>query len=122
NLTAALEELRRREDIEWVIEKLTAAGFMNTTEQAEAAGRKKASTEGTSLKAKRQLLTRSEDGGLPVEGLKWVIRELKLNTGQSFWKKHITREDFLKVILNCCSQGEQSRLEYACTSTPFGPC
>lgn len=50
-----------------VIEKLTAAGFMNTTEQAEAAGRKKANTEGTSLKAKRQLLTRSEDGGLPVE-------------------------------------------------------
>lgn len=50
-----------------VIEKLKAAGFMNTTEHAEAAGRKKANTEGTSLKAKRQLLTRSEDGGLPVE-------------------------------------------------------
>lgn len=32
-----------------------------------------------------------------LQGLKWVIRELKLNTGQNFWKNHVTREDFLKV-------------------------
>lgn len=31
------------------------------------------------------------------QGLKWVIRELKLNTGQNFWKNHVSREDFLKV-------------------------
>lgn len=32
------------------------------------------------------------------QGLKWVIRDLRLNTGQNFWKNHVTREDLQKVI------------------------
>lgn len=31
------------------------------------------------------------------QGLKWVIRDLRLNTGQNFWKNHVTREDLQKV-------------------------
>lgn len=64
----------------------------------------------------------SSSRGIVLQGLKWVIRELKLNTGQSFWKKHVTREDFIKVILSCCSQGEKSIIKYPCTPpTPFWP-
>lgn len=32
-----------------------------------------------------------------LQNLKRIIRELKLNTGQSFWKNHVTREDFIEV-------------------------
>lgn len=53
-----------------VIEKLEAAGFMEGDEtkvNTSAAGQKKTPAGGIPAKAKRQLLTRSEDGGLPVE-------------------------------------------------------
>lgn len=53
-----------------VIEKLEAAGFMENDAMAVqtggARGRKKTPTEGAP-KAKRQLITRTESGGLPVE-------------------------------------------------------
>lgn len=38
-----------------------------TAANAGAAGQKKTLAGGAPVKAKRQLLTRSEDGGLPVE-------------------------------------------------------
>ena len=32
------------------------------------------------------------------QDLKRVVRELKLNTGQNFWKNHVTSEDLFEVI------------------------
>lgn len=32
-----------------------------------------------------------------LQDLKRIIRELKLNTGQSFWKNHVTRENLIEV-------------------------
>lgn len=32
-----------------------------------------------------------------LQELKRIIRELKLNTGQSFWKNHANREDLIDV-------------------------
>lgn len=56
-------------DVHRVIEKLEAAGFVENDAMAVhngARGRKKTPTEGAP-KAKRQLITRTESGDLPVE-------------------------------------------------------
>ena len=36
------------------------------------------------------------------QDLKRIIRQLKLNTGQSFWKNHVTREDLFEVRRHDC--------------------